>query len=443
VAQNSPEIFLKACGASSPLELLVEQSGQTQGLNLLHRPFALVGRQRGNDIILKDKRVSRRHAYFQILAGEVFCVDLGSHTGTHWPDGSRSAGWLDKQRSIELGGCKLRFVGESSAEKPIRAIDPMAAGCLQKPLLTLQFLGEGLKQPCWSMNRMLALIGSAPCCKVRFHEDADIAPVHGSLVCTPEGTWVIDLLSPAGVHVNGQKVRLARLEDGDELQVGTFAMRVHCLSASEFALRTAHKIDPHRHGQNGTTQHSEKSGASFALSTRQPPAPFPQALEIVVDKRAMALVESVVSPLMEQFCAAQNQMLDQFQQAIVMMFQMLGAFQKEQMDFIRADLDRVEELTREIQALQAELKNQRSAHPPAPAPDGVARRPISSSNLPATPPTVSTNGRERGPESPKPAVTAAGESGEDVHAWLCQRMAELQADRRGRLQRILDFMSGK
>ena len=52
------------------------------------------------------------------------------------------------------------------------------------------------------------------------------------------------------------------------------------------------------------------------------------------------LTESMLVPLINQFGLMQQQMFDQFQQAMAMMVQMFGTMHREQMEVIRAELDR-------------------------------------------------------------------------------------------------------
>ncbi len=60
-------------------------------------------------------------------------------------------------------------------------------------------------------------------------------------------------------------------------------------------------------------------------------------------------------PLVNQFGLMQQQMFDQFQQAMAMMVQMFGTMHRDQMEVIRAELDRLNKLSDEVRALTAEL----------------------------------------------------------------------------------------
>ena len=67
------------------------------------------------------------------------------------------------------------------------------------------------------------------------------------------------------------------------------------------------------------------------------------------------LTESMLVPLVNQFGLMQQQMFDQFQQAMAMMVKMFGTMHRDQMEVIRAELDRLHELTDEFHALKNEL----------------------------------------------------------------------------------------
>ena len=57
-------------------------------------------------------------------------------------DGPRLAGWLCPMETVRLGGCTLRLIAESTAANPFQPLDPMAAGSLEKPFVTLEFLSR-------------------------------------------------------------------------------------------------------------------------------------------------------------------------------------------------------------------------------------------------------------------------------------------------------------
>ncbi len=56
-------------------------------------------------------------------------------------------------------------------------------------------------------------------------DDPDVSRVHARVVAAPDGVYVHDLASRAGITVNGRRIKgAARLADGDEVVVGPVAL---------------------------------------------------------------------------------------------------------------------------------------------------------------------------------------------------------------------------
>jgi hypothetical protein len=243
---------------------------------------------------------------------------------------------------------------------------------------------------------------------------------------TPVGLWVIDLISSKGTFLNGQPVRWARLEDGDQLQVGPFLIRASYDGPAPAAATTL-------------------SGPATAVMP-WPANPGEPAAAPLVPAVPAGLVPGDHQPLLDQFQVLQQQMLDQFHQTMLMMAQMFTTLHREQMDLVRDELERMHRLTRELQDLRAQLTGQTSAPP---TPEAVA--------LLGAPRRAETPGPEKGPRSPAqtplPATAlpgggagggpAATTSDPSIHAWLSRRIAELNAEREGSWQKIRNFLMGK
>src|SRR5205807_5986681 len=65
--------------------------------------------------------------------------------------------------------------------------------------------------------------------------------------------------------------------------------------------------------------------------------------------------QNLLVPLAHQLSLMQKQMFDQFQQAMMMMFQMFNTLQKDQIGVIRQELDHLQNLTQELNKLQSDL----------------------------------------------------------------------------------------
>ena len=220
---------------SGPLQIAVRgPTPNVSGVRLLHQPFALVGRDPRADVPLDHKHVSRRHLYLQVVVGQTFWIDLDSRSGTLSEGLLRKSGWLETGGAIRIGPFELERLSSSDSVKDSYdlsqgpTMSPLVArsdGDHVLPEVTLEFLNGPSRSACWPMNRMMSLIGSANGCKFRL-ADPSVSPFHCSLLRTPVGLWVIDLLGPEGIAVNDLPVRHALLADNDVLKVGRYRICV-------------------------------------------------------------------------------------------------------------------------------------------------------------------------------------------------------------------------
>src|SRR6516165_9204921 len=86
------DLFLEACSATGTLQVQMECQGKPAAEKIVPLPFIVVGRDEGCDLVLDDDQVSLRHAFFQVVGGRLFGVDLRSRTGTFWPNGAKASG---------------------------------------------------------------------------------------------------------------------------------------------------------------------------------------------------------------------------------------------------------------------------------------------------------------------------------------------------------------
>jgi pSer/pThr/pTyr-binding forkhead associated (FHA) protein len=528
--------FLTACGLADPLQLVVEsQSAEGGELRLLHQPFALIGRDPRADLVLDHARVSRRHVYFQVIEGRAFWVDLESRTGTRADGESQKSGWLDGGRTLCVGPYVIRrFVSDSQMGNDTRQgklplVAPFVAAAYSHaplPEVALEFLNGPSQAMAWPIRRVMSLIGSASGCKFRL-TDASVSRFHGSFLRTLAGLWIVDLLGQGGITVNEVPVRFSHLADGDLLRIGRYQIRVRC----RLGRRGSGNGLPDRAGVKAFTRPSRLESVSSGLKSpdwataavsfvpgtdvanlAQFPLAIP-ALSSLTNTEVMAseatfplklapsvLTESMLVPLVSQFGLMQQQMFDQFQQAMAMMVQMFGSMHSEQMEMIRAELDRLHELTEEFHALKTELANRTQeqgttvSSATAIAPTGlngsITTEPSASAKATADwsidlkvtqadarpaiqPPSLASSVPEQQsslsprlsslPPSSKPVVhhsteefqesglrsqaktsgaNASTDSERDSIVWLHQRIMTLQNERETRWQKILKLLPG-
>jgi pSer/pThr/pTyr-binding forkhead associated (FHA) protein len=392
--------FLNACGFWEPLRLIVEGPQAAVGEpRTLPQPFAVLGRDPRADMILDDLKVSRRHVYIQAVAGQIFWVDLESRTGTCDETGTRKWGWLGGAGLLQIGPFVIRRAGgddpagdfgprEAGRESPLAV---RAFGREPLPEVGLEFLNGPSQATVWPMNRVMSLIGSAQGCKFRL-TDPSVSAFHASLLRTPTGLWAVDLRGGRSITVNADPVRFGPLADGDVLGIGRYRMKVRCRESK------AADNDPDRDSSAampvqrllGGLARRPASGGLPALSAfagtlmPMPPSPNPAfaSAELVASDVGLhgrihpEVSDSVLVPLVNQFSMMQQQMFDQFQQAMGMLVTMFSSMHREQMEVIREELDRLHELSRELQELKEQLAGSPGRQAPAPSPAGPAAAPI-------------------------------------------------------------------
>jgi pSer/pThr/pTyr-binding forkhead associated (FHA) protein len=459
VNHSSQEHFLAACGSSEPLRIGVGLSNaMSLDTRTFQQPFLVIGRRLESDLVLDDWQVSRRHAYLQLLEGRYYCVDLGSRTGTHGGDATERSGWLQYGRAIHIGSYTVR------PEWPARSNE--ASG--PSPGLTWEVPGRAVGQPVgqtsWRMDQQLILIGRSPACKIRILEP-DVSMFHCSIVLTPRGAWVVDLLGQKGVFVNDEPIRCARLEDGDLLRVG------------RHTLRARYDTPPLPLPRPRTTSPSSTANQA-SLVTVVPPnqflatnpiGEFPSRLMPSQNQdmtgylaNSGAVVDPSVNLLVQQFAMMQQQMFDQFHQTMMMMFEGFAALHREQASSIREEFEEVRKLSQEIEALRietarlAESATTKVVEPPKPvtkvveAPRPAIKvveppKPVTNGHpLPGRqPPTIEAKNPPAPSEPIKRAAPPPPDPNVDIHAQLCLRLSKIQTERQTRWQKILGMMSSR
>jgi pSer/pThr/pTyr-binding forkhead associated (FHA) protein len=491
------ELFRRACGLQVPLVLECQDSERPDANRSDHRfeePFVLVGRDRRSDLVLDHPSISKRHAWLQAIDGRVSCIDLQSRTGV-LRDGEReplARTWLAPGVRLGLGPFRIRWCGNQLAddspsvdqchppcEPPSeeRSLDDLPQASLDLPIR----VGSG--RSLWRPESALALLGRSESCQLVL-TDNSVSRFHASLVRTPLGAWVIDLLAREGVWVNGVRVRWAWLEDGDALRIGQFTLILR-YEAAPLALRRADVpleagalTRPQPDNRATLTSHPGSSGRSLAVRPKtRPSAPVrvprmpPSGLagSLAAANEAEWLPSELISPGQMMMWRQQMQMMESFHNDMILMVQMFVAMHREHLVSVRDELDRVQQLTSELSRLQRSLVEA----PVKSAPGSPGPNSSTSPSRPRESPGATPTRRARGQSAPKPTRQdsvpgADGPRGSDepsdrvtkrarvssesarasgpsdaveLHGDLTKRIAELQRERQGYWQRILSVIS--
>ncbi|WP_435011855.1 FHA domain-containing protein (plasmid) [Tundrisphaera lichenicola] len=430
--------FSGATGLVGPLRVRLEGPG-LQGPSTFEfdQPFLVVGRVRSADLVIDHPEVSRLHAYFQIVDGRVFVVDLGSRTGVRWEDGLRSAGWVDPVRGVQIGPNRIHFdsgaAGTSGLEERGGSLPISRSFRWGMPSEAwLEFPGAIPPRTPWRFSRSMILMGRSPICRVQL-DGPKIGQAHASIVRTPVGDWVVDLLCPGGLSVEGRSTRAARLADGDRIEIGGHQVGYR-LGATSTRTDLASRAPTSLHSSNGRRVADDAS------------------IQSRIDLSGVA--DPVTARLLDELNRTNLRTADQFREAMLLMFRM----HQDQMDMIREGFSRLDLLENEQESLRAEMNRIK-----LPQPSRVTLRLVSGetpdSSRGRKGPVGSEDGRAEtvasrpgsGPDKPGsessdiPSAEEAGRgtlTGPDQHALLVQRLAEIKRERRGLWEKLFATLTG-
>jgi pSer/pThr/pTyr-binding forkhead associated (FHA) protein len=449
---HDPTTFRVSCGAPSSLRLGCGLVGRPpEHFHTFELPFVLIGRDPHNDLVLNKKSVSQRHTYLQVIRGRVFFFDLKSRLGTRLADELRSKGWLAADPLIiwPFAISLLDPPNLSESDQPDLA-DPLTSRTAANdglPEVVLSVRNGPHNRGRWRMTREMALVGRHPTCKIHL-VDPNISTFHCSLVRTPRGLWMVDLLSRTGVQVNGVPMKWAPLADGDWLDIGQFTIHVQINKPPE----------PGPEASAVGTGVTPAFGGYLAAPTAwqpslpQPPAllPLPPLTGLV--EREGNLSETAGSSLILAILAnmqnMQQQMFDHYQQSLIAFAEVFARLHGDQMETVRREVEQLRGLTDELHQVRAQLAavgqggSAGSKVMPVPplltGPNGIPAD--NQTGRAEAPRTAEAGSRANAAPTPSPEKLA---DGPQLHAWLNQRIDELQRERQGRWSKILSFVMGR
>ena len=228
------DLFREACGLLAPLKLEVRDPSSTAGSYVPHqvdRPCVIVGRDPRSDLVLQAPQVSRRHALLQAVGGRILCLDLHSRTKLRWEGetGQRDRGWLAAGHDLWIGPYAMRWAGPAWPASPGPTPPALTSALDLEPTESAKLPAAALALPQreddqeshWQIKTRVALLGRSESCHLVLGHES-VSRFHASLIRTPKGVWIVDLLARDGVFVNDQSVSWAWLDDGDAVRIGRF-----------------------------------------------------------------------------------------------------------------------------------------------------------------------------------------------------------------------------
>lgn len=314
------EQFARACGAGVAVDLRIERTdGMPLAEGQLDVPFSMIGSDPDGEITLIDTAVLQRHACLQVLGGRVLIAALGTTAEVTGPAAGTHFAWLTTTAPVKIGPFQLHLrqpvsVSPMPLDKGFNPLQPAPAVLAELPKVVMRFLNGRAATGEWTVNRLMTFVGSSPECKISLAAE-DVAAHHGYFLLTSSGLWIVDLLTPNGIQVNGNPVRFARLGSGDRLRIGRF----------EFGFEYP--------------------------DGEAPPIPLP----IQHFEQSVSPSQSVVAANLANdpgTAIIRGQVVDHFRQSVVEMLESLGEMPREMVAHVHELMEQVDKLNQEVQDLE-------------------------------------------------------------------------------------------
>ena len=390
---SMPQAFALCCKAAGPLRVrALNRATGVEEAYAVGAPYAFIGRSPACGVRLNDPSVSQCHAYLQVIEGAPYCIDLGSRTGVIWEDGTQGQGWVGPDQALRIGSFDVRVEGPHTPPLADTLEEDSDHDTTDEHALPTAFVelhaatsGSGRLHP---LDRPITLVGRHPTCDLRLL-DEPLAYFQCALVNTSDGVWLVDTLTPKGAILNGRGTRLARVRDGDLVELGKVSLlvRIGAHHANRAALAKTNSLDA-----NGLD---------------------PVAM---ISARVAESVAGAFVPV--------GEMMKQFQQCFMTMAQMFVSMQQDHATVVSEQMRQLQEMASELRELRTEVRRNgtqptqqtptpAATHEPHPA-RPAAPTPASAQPATPTPPT-------RNP-SLKPPVGSDSQTLADAHAWFMDRL---------------------
>ncbi len=348
-------LFLEACGASGPLrfEWVDPETSEVHSRDV-EQPILVIGQDPAADLVLDGPSVEPFQAFLQLVDGRLCAFDLGSASGLRWGAIPRAVGWVNRGQLLRIGRHTIRLAGgDRDGGDSIVEPAPTSSRYVSRqslPAVTVEFRvpseGKQAGRQREDLDRVLLLCGRSDRCRIRF-DGLPAAKVTCTLIRTPKGLWMTNVLPTEGATVNGAFCRFTRLEDDDVVQLGHLTMRV--------------KYNP---TANATLSRPPSSQATLGLG----PASQPCAIAGTVVPTDASSPE-ILQPLLEQAASDPGLASSPFGQALVLMVRLLGDVHRDHLTLVRDELAEIRRLSVEMDKLRGKSRQPEPPYLPLPHPE--------------------------------------------------------------------------
>jgi pSer/pThr/pTyr-binding forkhead associated (FHA) protein len=190
----------------------------------------LIGGRRDCDLSIQHNDVSQVHCAVVNTGRDIIIADLCSRTGTFINEKRVTVATLRPADRLRVGSLKIDV-------QIVAGQLPRAAGNQDPTRLAtpLRLAGPNVDV---SMTSLPALIGRREACPVVI-DTPDVSLAHALLLTIHDCPALFDLGSRSGTYLNGHRVSLTWLRDGDELSIGGVQLRAAWAGKASNAAGTA------------------------------------------------------------------------------------------------------------------------------------------------------------------------------------------------------------
>jgi pSer/pThr/pTyr-binding forkhead associated (FHA) protein len=382
---------------------VVGVSAEPDRLVKISRPFGLVGRERGADILINDRNVSSRHVYLHLDPRGVYAVDLVTRTGIRLCGEPRMVGWLRPGDWLEVAGRKIELVririNGDPVEPPPCDDDPLS-DTAHPGLSRVTLEPRKASDSPWVLGSELVFLGWSASCGIPL-KDPSVSRTHCALVRATNGAFLVNLCGRQ-TWVEDQAVQGASiLRHGDLITLGSTQFTALVEAPGSQA--------PDRQAGSART---------FLPAVLDAPA----SSELVASPR-LALDPALIPPeaqnalmawMMGTIQGGHGEVLRRQGEFQVAITQVLQQIQEDNATLLNVHLQRIESIDHELASLRAEIERRNAPPPPRP--------------LPNVPPLRIAR---PSPTNDPPAESTA------PTAWLLQRVGQLENENRSAWKDLL------
>ena len=274
-------------------KLFVERNRKKEQEIALSGKTLTVGRESGNDVVLLDPSVSRRHARIEPSAEGYRIVDLGSGNGI-LKDGKRVPGLDIKPGTVvTLGEYTLRFDLDApdAPDAPNTPNRPSRGAAETQAKLILIGGGESVA---YAVADGETVMGRSSAAAIRVSEPL-VSSSHCKIVKRGSVFALVDLGSENGTYVNGVRVREKELEHGSQIRVGplTFFFAADGVEPKPGSVEIIQSVQSPQPKPAQASQSVQAAQAVQAVQAAAPDIPAPAASDPTQAKSGLAAIPRV------------------------------------------------------------------------------------------------------------------------------------------------------